>query len=184
MSEAASLLQAINIGDQNAAADFLDLVYTELRRLATHKMAMEAPGHTLQPTALVHEAWLRLISDQDRKFENRTHFFAAAAESMRRILIDRARARKAQRRGGDPIMVTYEEGFLVSPGDDEQLLAVNDALENFAGKHPLQAKVVNLRYFAGMTSEEIAEMMGVSVSTVKNYWIFAKAWLFNEINGK
>ena len=184
MSETAALLQAINVGNPKAAADFLELVYNELRRLANYKMAQEAPGNTLQATALVHEAWLRLINDEDRKFENRTHFFAAAAESMRRILIDRARSRKAQRRGGGQVFIDFEEGLLVSPEDDEQLLAVNDALEKFASTHPAQAKVVNLRYFAGMTSEEIAGMMGISVSTVKNYWIYAKAWLFNEINQK
>ncbi len=181
MSDATAMLEAMEKGDPKAAADFLDLVYDELRRLAAGKMAREAPGNTLQSTALVHEAWLRLTRDEDRKFKNRTHFFAAAAEAMRRILIDRARQRNTLRRGGRHDHAELEEGFLIKPEDDEQLLAVNDALERLALKHPLPAKVVNLRYFAGMTNEEIAELLNISVSTVKNYWIFAKAWLYHEI---
>lgn len=176
------MLEAIERGDPKAATDFLDLVYHELRQLAAHKMAQEAPGQTLQSTALVHEAWLKLIGDQDRKFKDRTHFFAAAAEAMRRILIDRARKRKAERHGGGQERALFEEDILSTPEAEEQLLAVNDALERLALKHPLPAKVVNLRYFAGMTNEEAAELMGISVSSVKNYWTFAKAWLFNEIS--
>ena len=181
MSEIKAMLDAIGKGDTLAAAAFLDLVYDELRHLAASKMAREAPGQTLQATALVHEAWLRLIGDENRRFEDRTHFFAAAAEAMRRILIERARRRHAVRHGGDYERVNLKEDMLASPEDDEQLLALNDALEKLELKHPIQARVVKFRYFAGMSNEEIAELLGVSLSTVKNYWVFSKAWLFREI---
>ncbi len=181
MSEATAMLDAIGKGDAKAPAAFLDLVYNELRRLAAGKMAREAPGQTLQATALVHEAWLRLIGDKNRHFEDRTHFFAAAGEAMRRILIERARRRRAVRHGGELQRVNLQADMVASPEDDDQLLALNDVLEKLERKHPLQAQVVKLRYFAGMSNEEIAESLGVSLSTVKNYWVFSKAWLFREI---
>ena len=181
MSEATAILDAIGKGDAEAPAAFLNLVYTELRRLAASKMVREAPGQTLQATALVHEAWLRLIGDQNRRFEDRTHFFSAAAEAMRRILIERARRRHAVRHGGDYERVNLQDEMLASHNDDEQLLSLNEALEKLELKFPVQAQVVKLRYFAGMSNEEIAELMGVSLSTVKNYWVFSKAWLFREI---
>jgi len=181
MNEATAMQDGIAKGGANTPAAFLDLVYNELRRLATNKLAREAPGQTLQATALVHEAWLRLIGDDNRRFENRTHFFAAAAEAMRRILIERARRRHAVRHGGELERVSFQEHMLASPEDDEQLLALNDALEKLESEHPAQAQVVKLRYFAGMSNEEIAELLGVSLSTVKNYWVFSKAWLFKEI---
>jgi RNA polymerase sigma factor (TIGR02999 family) len=181
MSEATAMLDAIGKGDPEAPAAFLDLVYNELRRLAASKMAREAPGQTLQATALVHEAWLRLIGDEDRRFENRTHFFAAAAEAMRRILIERARRRRAVRHGGEYERVNLQEEMLAIPEDDEQLLTLNDALEKLEREHPVQAQVVKLRYFTGMSNEEIAELIGVSLTTVKVYWVYSKAWLFREI---
>ena len=181
MSEATAILDAIRKGDAEASAAFLNLVYNKLRHLAASKMAREAPGQTLQATALVHEAWLRLIGDQNRRFEDRTHFFAAAAEAMRRILIERARSRKAMRHGGEFERVNLEEDMLASPEGDEQLLALDDALEKLKLKHPIHARVVALRYFAGMSNEEIAALLGVSLSSVKNYWVFSKAWLFREI---
>jgi RNA polymerase sigma factor (TIGR02999 family) len=183
MSETKAKLDAMGEGETSASAAFLDLVYDQLRHLAANKMAREAPGQTLQATALVHEAWLRLIRDERRGFEDRTHFFAAAAEAMRRILIERARRRHAVRHGGEYERVNLEEQMLASPDGDEQLLALNDALERLELKYPIQARVVALRYFAGMSNEEIAELLGVSLSTVKNYWVFSKAWLYRDIRG-
>ncbi|HTA29469.1 MAG TPA: ECF-type sigma factor, partial [Candidatus Cybelea sp.] len=172
MSEATLLLTAVEQGDPKAPEKLLELLYEELRRLAASKMANEAPGQTLQPTALVHEAWLRLVGAQNPKFENRAHFFSAAAEAMRRILIDRARRKLRIRHGGSLERVDVEGRDLAAPADDEQLLAVHEALVTLARDHPLQAEVVKLRYFVGMTNEEIAEVLGVSVATVKNYWTF------------
>jgi len=181
MSEATLLLNAIESGDAKAADQLLPLVYEELRRLAASKMANEVAGHTLQPTALVHEAWLRLVGVQPPRFENRAHFFSAAAEAMRRILIDRARQKRAVRHGGGQQRVELEHVELPFPGDDDQLLAVNDALEQLATAHPLEAEVVKLRYFVGLTHEETAEALGISLRTAKYYWAHARAWLFNEI---
>jgi len=164
-----------------APDQLVEALYGELRRLAASKMSREPPGHTLQATALVHEAWLRLVGDKKPRFEDRTHFFAAAAEAMRHILIDRARRRRAVRHGGEYERVNLGEDMLASPHDDEQLLVVNDALQKLELKYPMQAQVVKLRYFAGMGNEEIAELLGVSLSTVKNYWVFSKAWLYKEI---
>jgi RNA polymerase sigma factor (TIGR02999 family) len=181
MSDATLLLDAVQHGDTKAADALLDLLYDELRKLATSKMAQEAPGQTLQPTALVHEAWLRLIGASNRKFENRAHFFSAAAEAMRRILIDRARRKLTVRHGGQFERVDLDELELAVDQTDEQLLAVHEVLDKFSREHSAQAEVVKLRYFAGMTNEEVAQALGVSVATVKNYWTFARAWLFQEI---
>jgi RNA polymerase sigma factor (TIGR02999 family) len=181
MSDATILLTAVEQGDHEAAEKLLDLVYQDLRRLAASKMAREAPGQTLQPTALVHEAWLRLVGSKDRKFLNRAHFFSAAAEAMRRILIDRARRKLAVRHGGGSMRVPLEENDLSSPNSDRQLLAVHEVLDKLASEHPAQAEVVKLRYFAGMTNEEISQVLGVSLATVKNYWTFARTWIYHEI---
>ena len=181
MSDATVMLAAMPTGDSKAADELLVLVYDELRRLAASKLAHEAPGQTLQPTALVHEAWLRLTGNQNRAFADREHFFRASAEAMRRILIDRARWKQARRHGGDCQRVDFEDCEVAAPCADDQLLAVNDALDRLALEHPVQAEVVKLRYFAGLTNEEAAEVMGVSVSTAKNYWTFSRAWLLNEI---
>ena len=181
MSQATQLLNAIESGDPKAADQLLPLVYQELRRLAARKMTKEAAGHTLQPTALVHEAWLRLVGDQAPSFQNRAHFFAAAAEAMRRILVDRARQKRAARHGGGQQRVELEQVELPFPGDDDQLLAVNDALEQLAAAHPLEAEVVKLRYFVGLTHDETAEALGISVRTAKYCWAHARAWLFHEI---
>jgi RNA polymerase sigma factor (TIGR02999 family) len=168
-------------GDPQAAGQLLELVYEELRRLATSKMAREAPGHTLQATELVHEAWLRLVGAQNSKFENRAHFFSAAAEAMRRILIDRARRKLTERHGGAYERVDLDGEELVAPGADQELLAVHDVLDKFAQEYPTQAQVVKLRYFVGMTNEETAKVLDISVSTTKNYWTFARAWILHEI---
>ncbi|MCI0745827.1 MAG: ECF-type sigma factor, partial [Verrucomicrobia subdivision 3 bacterium] len=140
-------------------------------------------GQTLQPTALVHEAWLRLVGDRTPSFKNREHFFRASAEAMRRILIDRARRKHTQRHGGGYRRIDLEGFDLAAPASDDQLLAVNEALEKLALEHPVQADLVKLRYFAGLTNEEVSEVMGISVSTAKNYWTFSRAWLLNEIEG-
>lgn len=181
MSDATLMLAAIKTGDSKAAEELLVLVYDELRRLAASKLAQEAPGQTLQPTALVHEAWLRLVGDRSPSFNDREHFFRACAEAMRRILIDRARRKNTRRHGGDCHRIDYEGLDLAAPLVDDQLLIVNEALDKFALEHPVQAELVKLRYFAGMTNEEVAEVMRISVSTAKNYWSYSRAWLLNEI---
>ena len=181
MNDAESIMNAGRGVGPKTADQLVEAAYGELRRLAASKLAREAPGQTLQATALVHEAWLRLIGDERRRFEDRTHFFAAAAEAMRRILIERARRRRAVRHGGEYERVQMPDEMLAGHDDDDQLLALNEALDKLEIKFPTQAQVVKLRYFAGMTNEEIAELIGVSVSTVKNYWVFSKAWLFREI---
>jgi len=180
VSDVTRILEAAQKGDSTAADQLLPLVYDELRRLAAHRMANEAPGHTLQPTALVHEAWLRLVGDEgNARFQNRAHFFAAAAEAMRRILIDRGK--KAVRHGGDQQRVEIHELDLVSTADDDQLLALNEALDKLAVEHKTEAELVKLRYFVGMTNDEAAEALGISLRTAKYYWTHARAWLFREI---
>src|SRR5262245_32149350 len=183
MSDATVMLAAIKAGDSKAAEELLVIVYDELRRLAASKLAHEAPGQTLQPTALVHEAWLRLVGDRTPSFKDREHFFRASAEAMRRILIDRARRKHTSRHGGGYQRVDFEGFDLAAPAVDDQLLAVNEALDKFALEHPVQADLVKLRYFAGLTNEEVSEALGISVSTAKNYWTFSRAWLLNEIEG-
>jgi len=183
VSDVTRILEAAQQGDPKAADLLLPLVYEELRRLATHKMANEASGHTLQPTALVHEAWLRLVGNENQKWDGRAHFFAAAAEAMRRILIDRARRKHAARHGGGQQRVDVQEMDLASPENDEQLLAVNEALDKLAAQHKEEAELVKLRYFVGMTNDEAAEVLGISVRTAKYYWTHARAWLYKEIKG-
>ena len=147
-------------------------------------MAREAPGQTLQPTALVHEAWLRLVGNGNPKFEGRGHFFAAAAEAMRRILIDRARRKRAVRHGGGQQRVNLDDTNIASPADDEQLLVVNDALDKLSEQNKIETELVKLRYFVGMTLEEAAEVLGISARTADNYWAHARAWLFRELKAK
>jgi RNA polymerase sigma factor (TIGR02999 family) len=180
MSDVTRILDAIGQGDAQAAGELLPLVYQELRRVAAHKMASENPGQTLQPTALVHEAWLKLVGQEDRKWQDKTHFFAAAAEAMRRILVDNARRKRTQRHGGDHQRVGLEEVNLAVQ-NDEQLLAVNDALEKLAAKDNEKAQLVKLRYFVGMTIEEAAQVLGISEGTAKRHWAYARAWLANEM---
>jgi len=184
MSDATVMLAAIEAGAPEAAEQLLVLVYDELRRLATSKLALEAPGQTLQPTALVHEAWLRVVGDTKPSFKDRKHFFCASAEAMRHILIDRARRKRTKRHGAEYRRIDFEDLEVAAPGPDEQLLAVNEALDHLALEHPAQAEVVKLRYFGGLTNEELAEVLGISVSTVKNYWTFSRAWLLNRIEAE
>jgi RNA polymerase sigma factor (TIGR02999 family) len=183
VSDVTRILEAAQQGDPTAADQLLPLVYEELRRLAAHKMANEAAGQTLQPTALVHEAWLRLVgSEGQAQFQNRAHFFGAAAEAMRRILIDRARHKRAVRHGGDQQRVDIHETDVASSTDDDQLLAVNEALDKLAMEHKAEAELVKLRYFVGMTNDEAAEVLGISPRTAKYYWTHARAWLYKEVN--
>jgi len=176
------ILGRLEQGDAKAAEELLPLVYDELRRLAANKMAHEAPGQTLQPTALVHEAWLRLGGSDAPGFQNRAHFFGAAAEAMRRILIERARRRIAAKRGGGAQVVDLDEIEIPSPAaDDDRLLAVNEALEKFAALEPRKAELVKLRYFVGMSFDEAATALGIAVPTAKQWWAYARAWLTVEL---
>jgi RNA polymerase sigma factor (TIGR02999 family) len=160
----------------------LPLVYEELRKLAAARMANEAAGHTLQPTALVHEAWLRLTStNRNVQFANRAHFFVAAADAMRRILIERARRKSAGKRGGDWQRVELDKVEIASDADEGTLLLVNEALEKLAREHGNAAQIVKLRFFGGLTLEEAGQALGVTERTAKRYWAFARAWLFDEI---
>ena len=184
MSDVTRILQAAQQGDPTAADQLLPLVYDELRKLAVHRMAHEAAGQTLQPTALVHEVWLRLAGhDAQTQFQNRQHFFGAAAEAMRRILIDRARHKQAVRHGGGQVRVELPETQIAMPGQEDEMLALNEALDKLALRHKEEAELVKLRYFVGMTNEEAAAVLGVSVRTAKYYWTHARAWLFSEIQG-
>ncbi len=178
MSEVTRILDSIAQGDPKAAEKLLPLVYEELHRLAAHKMAAEAPGHTLQPTELVHEAWMRLTGGKEPHWENRAHFFAAAAEAMRRILVERARRRARAKRGGGAEHVSLEavESVIAGP-EDVRLLAVDEALEEFAAIQPRKAELVKLRFFMGMTFDEAAAVLGIAVPTAKEWWAYARAWL-------
>ena len=181
MSEATQLLNAIDAGDPQAANQLLPLVYEELRKLAAAKMAQEQPGQTLQPTALVHEAWLRLVGAEEPRFSGRGHFFAAAAEAMRRILIERARQKHALKRGAGARRVDLEELAVAVQADDETLLEVNDALEKLAKEDPDSAKFIKLRFFAGLTNAEAAQALGIPERTARRHWSFARAWLYREL---
>jgi RNA polymerase sigma factor (TIGR02999 family) len=181
MSDVTHILQAIQQGDPKAADELLPLVYEELRKLAASRMARETPGHTLQPTALVHEAWMRLVGSENPKFDGRGHFFFAAAEAMRRILIDRARRKKARRHGGGQERVDFEEADFATQKDDDQLLAMNDALDKLAAQNNVEAELVKLRYFVGMTTAQAAEVLGITEAAAKHYWIHARTWLYQEI---
>jgi RNA polymerase sigma factor (TIGR02999 family) len=168
--------------ESKPAGDLLPLLYDELRKLAAAKMAREAPGQTLQPTALVHEAWMRLVTSREQVlFENRAHFFAAAAEAMRRILVDRVRQKLALKRGGNLIRVDIEGVELPSPMPDEELLALDEALDRLATVDTRAGEMVKLCFFIGLTQEEAARELGVSVSTAERLWAFARAWLLREV---
>jgi RNA polymerase sigma factor (TIGR02999 family) len=181
VSDITRVLESIERGDPKAADELLPLVYGELRKLAAAKMANEAASHTLQPTALVHEAWLRLVGAGNPEFANRAHFFAAAAEAMRRILVDQARRKNALRHGGSQERVDIQEVDVATPEADDQLLAVHEALDKLAAHHKTKAELVKLRYFVGMTIAEAAEVLGISEPTAKNYWAWARVWLYREI---
>jgi RNA polymerase sigma factor (TIGR02999 family) len=181
VSEVTRILEAIDQGDPKAAEDLLPLVYNELRRLASHKMAAEAPGQTLQPTALVHEAWIRLVGNEGARFANRAHFFAAAALAMRRILIANARRKQRQKHGGGWERVDLEHVQLAEPLPSDDLLALDEALTELAQHDPQAAELVQLRFFAGLTQQQAAELLGVSRRTADRTWAYARAWLFQQI---
>ena len=180
MNDITLLLQGIQQGNADAANQLAPIIYSELRRMAAGRMSRERPGQTLQPTALVHEAWLRVGGGD---FQNRAHFFAAAAEAMRRILVERARRKQAEKRGGgEAEQVPIDELEIVAPpAKEEELLAVHEALEQLALEDPRQAEVVKLRYFVGLSFEETAGLLGISVRTAKGEWAHARAWLFQAI---
>ena len=181
MSEITQLLQASSRGDSHAPEELLPLVYNDLRRHAAAQMAREAPGQTLQPTALLHEAWLRLILGRAHHWQNRAHFFGAAAEAMRRILIERARRKARLKRGGNLVRVDCDEIELAETTPDEKILLINDALECLEEQDPEKARVVVLKFFGGHTNREVAETLGVTERTVERHWAYAKAWMFQHI---
>ena len=180
MNAITRILEEATRGKPEAAAELLPLVYDELRKLAAAKLAHEKPGQTLDATALVHEAYIRLVGNQE--FEHRGHFFAAAAEAMRRILVDSARRKKAEKHGGGLQRQDATAAYLPAPEPDEDLVALDEALDRFAAIEPQKAELVKLRYFAGLTIEEAAEALGISPATAKRYWTYSKAWLYNQMS--
>lgn len=181
MTELTQILQAVERGDQNSTDQLFSLVYDELRRIAAVKMAQEPPNQTLQPTALVHEAWLRLSREEEVRWQNRGHFFAAAAEAMRRILIERARKKARPKHGGDRQRVEIENLEMAGASPDEKVLLVNEALERLQKEDPGKARVVVMKFFGGLTNQEVAEALKVTERTVERQWAFAKAWLFDVV---
>lgn len=181
MESVKPLTDVIDCGNPSAARELLPLVYRELRHLAAHLLASHAAGHTLQPTALVHEAWLRLLGNETVQFSGRTHFFAAAAEAMRHILIDCARRKRALRHGGNQARQDIDNLEIAAVADDDELLEVHEVLDKLAAEAPQKAELVKMRYFAGMTFEEAAGALGISVATAKRHWAYARAWLYEEI---
>jgi RNA polymerase sigma factor (TIGR02999 family) len=181
MTDITLVLDAINRGESKAADELLPLVYESLRKLAAARMAREAGGHTLQATALVHEAWLQLVNESGRDWKNRSYFFAAAAEAMRRILVENARRKSRLKRGGGQQRLNIEDVELAIADPDDKILLVNDALQNMERTHPKHASVVVMKFFGGMTNKEVAEILGVTERSVDRYWLCAKLWLFNEL---
>jgi RNA polymerase sigma factor (TIGR02999 family) len=182
MSEVTHILSAIEQGDSHAAGQLLPLVYDELRKLAAQKLAQEKPGQTLQATALVHEAYLRLVdTEKAQHWDSRRHFFAAAAEAMRRILVEGARRKGTQKGGGGLVRHGLDEQELAAPEDCDELLALDEALDRLSSKDPVKAELVKLRHFAGLTLKEAAKVLGISATTADRYWAYARAWLHQEI---
>jgi RNA polymerase sigma factor (TIGR02999 family) len=183
MTEVTRILSAIEQGDPKAAEQLLPLVYDELRKLAAQKLAHENPGQTLQATALVHDAYLRLVGhDGQRSWKDRGHFFAAAAQAMRRILIDNARRKQSKKRGDGLRRQPLEA--IAAPEIDEELVLLDEALQKLADADPIKARLVELRYFAGLTADEAAQVLGISPATADRYWAYARAWLRNEVRGR
>jgi len=183
ISDVTRILNAIEGGDPTASEELLPLVYDELRLLAAQKMAQERPGQTLQATALVHEAYLRLAGAADGTWNSRGHFFAAAAEAMRRILIENARSKQKLKRGGDRHRIGLSDADIATEKDIDDLLALDEALTKLAQEDPTKAELVKLRYFGGLTLEQASHVLKISRSTASRYWSYVQAWLFHEING-
>jgi RNA polymerase sigma factor (TIGR02999 family) len=182
MSEVTRILSAIEHGDPHAAAQLLPLVYEELRQLAAHRLALEKPGQTLQATALVHEAYLRLVDvEQAQRWNSRGHFFAAAAEAMRRILVENARRKRGVKHGGGLQRVNLDEAVPCAPEPAGDLLLLNEALDQLAREDPAKAELVKLRYFAGLSVQEAADALGISRATADRYWAYAKVWLYRAV---
>jgi RNA polymerase sigma factor (TIGR02999 family) len=181
MPDIMQLLQSADAGDPKAAEELLPLVYEELRKLAAVWMADERPGQTLQATALVHEAWLRLVPAEGHGFQNRAHFFAAAAEAMRRILVDRARRRERVKHGGGQVRIDLAQVDVAVSSNDETILAVNDALDRLMARDRAAAELIRLRFFAGLSNVEAARMLGLAERTAKRTWAYARAWLYEEL---
>lgn len=184
MSEVTLILQAIGHGEERTLDELLPLVYEELRQLAAARMSQESAGHTLQPTALVHEAWMRLVGDGDRTWKNRAYFFAAAAEAMRRILIESARRKARFKYGGGQERTDIADIEIAETTPDEKVLLINDALEELEAEHPERGRVVTLKYFGGLTNKEVAEMLGIGERTVDRHWVCAKEWLFRKVRAR
>ena len=180
-SDVTRILDRVQQGDQQAAEELLPLVYEELRKLAAQKMANEASGHTLQPTALVHEAWLRLASEAQPTFENRGHFFSAAAEAMRRILVEKARRKRRLRHGGELQRVDFTDLDVAIAEDEDTVLAVSEALDRLAKLDPVAAELIKLRFFGGLPNVEAARVLGLAERTAKRTWAYARAWLYDEL---
>jgi RNA polymerase sigma factor (TIGR02999 family) len=181
MSEATRILQAVVRGDPKAADELLPLVYEELRRLAASKMSLQPANQTLQPTALVHEAYLKLLGDGEHSWNDRRHFFAAAAEAMRHILVDRARRKAAIRHGGGQIRINLDDVVVAADSADETVVLIHEALEKLAVHDPAVEELVKLRFFGGLTFQQASEVLGLSERTAKRQWAYARAWLFKEI---
>jgi RNA polymerase sigma factor (TIGR02999 family) len=181
MADVTQILNAIEQGDPQAAEKLLPLVYEELRLLAAQKMSQELPGQTLQATALVHEAYIRLVDGADQNWNSRGHFFKAAAEAMRRILVEKARSKKRLKHGGDKQRIELREQYLFTQEESDALLALNEALDNLSKEEPSVADLVKLRYFAGLTIEQVAEIQGISRRSVIDHWAYARSWLTREI---
>jgi RNA polymerase sigma factor (TIGR02999 family) len=184
MTDVTRILNAIEQGDAKAADELLPVVYEELRRLAAQKMSCERPGHTLQATALVHEAYIRLVGSETPGYRGRTHFFCAAADAMRHILTENARRKRRLKRGGGHKRVKLDDAHLAIEGPSEDVLALDEALAKLAVKEPAASNLVKLRYFTGLTLEQAAEILGVSCRTADRYWAYARAWLYKEMRNK
>ena len=184
MSEITQVLRAIGPDGARASEELLPLVYADLHRHAVAQMARESAGHTLQPTALLHEAWLRVVGGGGRQWQNRAHFFGAAAEAMRRILIEAARRKSRLKRGGNQLRFDIDEPSLAATTPDEKILLVDEALERLQAEDPEKARVVLLKFFGGRTNREVADSMGVTERTVERHWAYAKAWLFQSIRAQ